>query len=70
MLEAQILQPDYEVCDLLIVCALWDGHTVNRGKVAFANPGAVLRYCIGQTFLATFLSYLDLLRACIQQLEH
>ena len=46
----------------MIVCALWDGHTVNRGKFAFANPGAVLRYCIGQTFLATFRSGLDLLR--------
>ena len=38
-------------------------NAVNRGKVAFANPGAVLRYYIGQTFLATFRSDLDLLRA-------
>ena len=37
--------------------------TANCGKVAFANPGAVLRYYIGQTFLATFRSDLDLLQA-------
>ena len=36
---------------------------INRGKVAFANPGAVLRYYNSQTFLATFRSDLDLLRA-------
>ena len=37
--------------------------TANRGKVAFANPGVMLRYYISQTFLATFRSDLDLLQA-------
>ena len=37
--------------------------TINRGKVAFANSGTVLRYYIGQTFLATFRSNPDLLQA-------
>ena len=31
--------------------------------VAFADSGTVLRYFIGQTFLATFRSDLDLLQA-------
>ena len=37
-------------------------HGIRRGKVAFANPGAVLRYYVSQTFLATFRSDLDLLQ--------
>ena len=37
--------------------------TINRGKVAFADSGTVLRYYIGQTFLATFRSDPDLLQA-------
>ena len=37
--------------------------TANRGKVAFAYSGTVLHYYIGQTFLATFQSDLDLLQA-------
>ena len=39
------------------------GYTINRGKVAFADSGTVLCYYIGQTFLATFRSDLDLLQA-------
>ena len=35
-------------------------HRIRRGKVAFANPRAVLCYYISQTFLATFRSDLDI----------